>query len=351
MLTLKRICALPGLDACQSHTQLGRRYLRKTARKPLPPPRYEKRLDVVIMGAPNAGKSVLLNALVGEKVAACSRKRHTTRSEILGVFNHRNVQLAFYDTPGYIAKSASKQADVKTLRSFTEESAAQHADVVLVVVDAVRSRSYKFHDTFAEMVKIGLSHAKKEVILVLNKVDLVEPKVELLDTTRMLVSLINGVKLKPEELHLAALDTTTFMVSALHNDGVTDISNYLLSLADLKPWVVPKGGGVSGLSWQGRVEEMVLESLLDHTHEEIPYICDVVCKSMANLTPTRIKFEVNILVDTPSQQRIIIGQQARTLVKVRQATVASLERIFGKEVILMLWVNLRDRKSASDMVQ
>lgn len=299
---------------------------------------------IIKIGSPNVGKSVLLNNLILSKLAATCRKRHTTRSEILGVFNYRNIQLAFYDTPGYVSKDEALKNDAKTLRKLATTS-VEKADVVLLVVDALRCSKIKYHDTFAEMVQISLNHCTKELILVLNKVDLVEPKTQLLETTRILVSLINGVKLDPSMKHLAKLDTTTFMVSALNNDGLIDIKNYLLALADRKPWILSAKQGISDIPIEGRVEQMVLEKLLDHTHEEIPYIADIECTSITNANPTntRSKIDVNIWVDTSSQVRIIIGQQGRTLVKIRQAAVVDLEKIIGKQIILMLWVKIRNK--------
>ena len=127
-----------------------------------------------------------------------------------------------------------------------------------------------------------------------------------------LVSLINGVKLGPEMQHLAQLDTTTFMISALKDDGVIDLKNYLLSIAVEKPWLIPKEEGVTDLTIEERVEQIVLEMMLDHTHNEIPYIADIQCKSLADLSSTRVKIEVDIKVDSGGQQRIVVGHQGRT---------------------------------------
>jgi GTP-binding protein Era len=135
------------------------------------------------MGAPNAGKSVLLNTIVKTKLAATSRKKHTTRNEILGVFNHRSTQLAFYDTPGFVPKSDANKTDVKTLRDIAASSLGK-ADVAVLVVDAARCSGNSYQDGFAELAKLSLENAKLEIILVLNKVDLIEPKVRLLDITR-----------------------------------------------------------------------------------------------------------------------------------------------------------------------
>jgi GTP-binding protein Era len=313
--------------------------------KQMPVPTMEKRLDVVIIGSPNAGKSVLLNTLIGSRLAATSHKKHTTRSEILGVFNHRNVQLAFYDTPGFVRREDALKFDAKTLRSIVTTSSTR-ADVVLLVVDSVRDINKKaVQETFSEMVKVALENAKTEVILVLNKVDLVVPKTTLLDVTRGLVSLINGIKLGPEGAEQAQLDTTTFMISALKDDGVIDLKNYLISLAKSRAWVVDRDGGeISDLSKEERVEQILLEVLLENTHEEIPYLADIECKQFTDLSSTRIKIEVDIYIDSHRKQRIIIGQQGRTLVKLRQSAVEILEGIFKKQIILMIWVKLKTDK-------
>lgn len=316
------------------------RFARFVPERRMPTPRTEKRLDIAIIGSPNVGKSVLLNQLVKERIAATSRKRHTTRQQILGVFNHRNIQLAFYDTPGYVHSSEALRTDIRQRREIATSSTAS-ADVVLIVVDASYKVNKMFQDTFAEMVRIALDNAKIEIILVLNKVDLVFPKSNLLELTYDLVSLINGVKLGPENAHLAVLDTTTFMISALKNDGVIDMKNYLLSLATERSWVIRPEKGKTSLTPFERVQEIILEKLLDHTHEEIPYVAEIVCKSISPLTNTRDRIDVDIVVGTKSQQRIVVGHQGRTLVKIRQAATDVLEGIMKKDIILFLWVKVR----------
>jgi GTP-binding protein Era len=255
------------------------------------------------------------------------------------------VQLAFYDTPGFVSKNDTKKLDSKTLQSIVKSSTSK-ADVVLIVVDSAKSLTANFMHTFGEMVKIGLDCAKIEIILVLNKVDLVEPKTKLLEITRKLVSLINGIKLGPKGRNRAVLDNTTFMIDALNNDGVVDVKNYLLTLAKYKPWVIPKGGGVTNLSEDERIEQIILEALLEHTHEEIPYIAEISCVSIKP-NPKYIEIKANIFVDSVNQRRIVIGQQARTLVKVRTAAVEVLEEILKKNVILYLDVKLRSEDGES----
>ena len=323
------------------------RYLRNMLPRKIPVPITEKRLDITIIGTPNSGKSTLLNCLINNRLAACNRKSHTTRNKILGVYNHRNIQLAFYDTPGFIGLTNSMKKDERILRDLAVEATFQ-SDVVIILVDAVKRITPQYENTFAEMAKIALEQSSQELILVLNKVDLVIEKYDLLDTTRKLVSIINGVKLGPERAKEACLDTTTFMISASENDGVIDIKNYLSSLAIRKPWVIPKGKGITDMTIQERVEELVLEVLMNHTHDEIPYIADIDCCSITDINSNRVKIDVNIYVDSGAQQKIIIGAKGRTLVKVRQEVVVALEVLFKKDVILFLWVKHRGEEGKSD---
>lgn len=303
--------------------------------------RKQKRLDIVLLGKPNSGKSVLLNQLIQTKIAATSRKRQTTRSQILGVYNYHQTQLAFYDTPGFIPYNDANKNEIKHLREITIRSVAQ-ADVVLLIIDSHLSLTTKELNGFSEMVSIAMQGARQEVILVLNKVDLVHPKSDLLDITWDLVSVINGIKLGEHGKESAELDTTTFMISALENDGVIDMKNYLLSLAKYKPWIVSEGDGVSNLSQEDIIVELIRENLLNHTHEEIPYIAGVECHEIRD-NNDHYRVEVEILVDNHRQQKIVVGEKGRTLLKIRQATCDELEKMMTKTVLLFIWVNVRTK--------
>jgi GTPase len=327
-----------------NHLFLSSRGLRATRKYPGLHDRKEKRLDVVLLGNPNAGKSVLLNELLQTKLAATSRKRQTTRTKILGVFNYHKTQLAFYDIPGFVPSHAMGKEEVRRLRQIITSTVAL-ADVVVLVIDAAKACNHiDIHD-YSEMIRMAFDGASQEVILVLNKVDLVTPKSKLLDVTYDIVSIINGVKLGPEGAQEAMLDTTTFMVSATENDGVIDLKNYLLAAAKPKQWVIPahSRNAVTNIPDEERVEEMVREMLLDHTHEEVPYVAGITCQSIRSMTPQKLRVDVDILVDNHRQQRIVVGDKGRTLVKIRQTAVEALEGIFNKTVILYLWVKIRSK--------
>lgn len=338
------------MNSFNSLLNIGKKYLltqwRSARSKPSIKPRLakEKRLDVVILGRPNAGKSELLNQLLKVKLAATSRKRQTTRNQILGVFNHENTQIAIYDTPGFVSHYEAGKSEIRQLRSSTL-SALENADVVLLLVDAAKAMGDVETKTFCEMVKLALSGAKQETILVLNKVDLIHPKSKLLATTHGLVSLINGVKYGPQGADQANLDQTTFMISALKNDGVIDLKNYLYKIAKPKPWILEKSEGNTDLSEYERVEEILLEMLLSHTHEEIPYTVGIDCTSVEKIKHNKLRVDVNILVDNKRQQKIIIGYQGRTLVKLRQSAADILEKTFNKDILLFLWVKLRTKNT------
>lgn len=196
-------------------------------------------------------------------------------------------------------------------------------------------------------MKIALRKANKELVLVVNKVDMVNPKIQLLEITRKLVSIINGVKLGPGKEDEATMDTTTFMISGLRNDGVADLKNYLISRAEIKPWIVPASKGVTTLTIQERIEQIVLEAMLDHTHEELPYIADILCKKVEQYDVNRLKVYINITVDSSRQQRICVGHQGRTMLKIRQKTCENLEKILNQKVLVFFNILVRGKEDQS----
>jgi GTP-binding protein Era len=308
------------------------RYLRKWTGLKLAPPRIPKRLDIVLFGLPNAGKSVLLNRLIKYKLAATSRKRHTTRDEILGVFNHRNTQLAFYDTPGFITSADTLKEEVKILRNSPVDI-MEKADVTLLVVDAVRKIDTYAQYCFGEMVKIALRKSAKEVILVLNKVDLVNPKKKLLEISKTYVALYNGVKYGIEKMVDSELAPEVFMISGLKDDGVIDLKNYLIRRADKKEWLL-QGNTFTTLSVEKRVEEILTEKILDYFHEEIPYRTKVECTKIVpdEHDPEAVHVECLVEVENERYKKMLIGALGRNISILKVGLAEDLEKIFNKPV-------------------
>jgi len=384
-------------------------------------PKTERCLDIVIVGAPNAGKSMLLNSLVSEKVAAASRKKHTTRGEILGVFNHKNIQLAFHDTPGYLRTADARQKDVKALNGVVMGAVGKaHVDVCMVVVDSARRLDEASKEGFAELIRGALKRGRCELVLVLNKVDRVQTKTFLLDTAHELVSLINGVKAmhklgldhvpvdgQGEEMKLlqkealsSSLDTIVFYTSALQREGLADLKNYLLSIAprrawrlsryghfnldtdrydnddkeDSDDWTVPVGpidiatadidallapsiktksnhvtmrtSTITSQSSFQVVEQYILEAMMENLHQEIPYEAEIQCHEIDYIDNCRrIRIRVSITVSNERQARAVVGDKARTLLKIRQHACSLLDVTFEKGCILHIDVQVRGQNS------
>jgi GTPase Era involved in 16S rRNA processing len=151
-----------GINGRESGGHQIRCFARNIPKRVRPVVKIEKRLDIAIIGLPNVGKSVLLNTLVREKLAATSRKANTTRREILGVFNHRNTQLVFHDTPGFMGSTPKKdkyaqkrspeaEKTTATLNAVAEEGTA---DVVCIVVDSTQPFTSAYQDKFAQLVSM-----------------------------------------------------------------------------------------------------------------------------------------------------------------------------------------------------
>ena len=302
----------------------------------LPTPRTEKNVQVVLLGPPNSGKSTILNALVREKIAATTRKRHTTRLNITGASNNRNVQVLVNDTPGFLASHRDMTGDNKVLTGMTRK-AAKGTDLAILVVDGSHegALSHNKSATFCELTCIALAGARKGVVLVINKVDKVHPKSKLLDKVHDYVSMINGVRLGAERANEARLDTPTFLISALYDDGIDDLRHYLISQSEPKPWILPKEHGVTDLDTEERVEQIVLEALMNNIHEEIPYEATIDCTGY-NDYGHAMRFEVDVFVDTTGQRKIIIGEKGKSLVRIRNEACKHLEGIFKKKVITIV---------------
>ncbi|XP_024527232.1 GTP-binding protein ERG [Selaginella moellendorffii] len=282
---------------------------------------------VGIIGAPNAGKSSLLNFMVGTKVSAVSRKTNTTRNEILGVLTENDTQVLFYDTPGLMMrwKGQAVRRDVKS-RVQSAWMVTGHCEVLIVLVDAHRQIERPDQRVRKLIEKLGeKKDPKQKRILCLNKVDLIRQKREL-------------VPLAQEFGSLPGYDRV-FMISGLRGSGVRHLKEYLLEKAVPRPWEEEKGV-VTDMSPIAVAKEVVWEHVLDNVHQEIPYHLHHKHVSWKILKDRSIRIEQQIIVPTDSQKKILIGKNGGLIRKIGMAANEELSARFGAKVHLILDVKI-----------
>lgn len=269
---------------------------------------------VSIVGRPNVGKSTLLNALVGEKVAIVTPKPQTTRSRIIGILNLEDAQMVFVDTPG-IHKPRTK------LGEFMDQSiqeAVKGIDGLLVVLDASRI-TQQDHEVAQDM-----SRLKVPKILVLNKIDLVHPQ----------------HLLKPMADFAEAGFDAIMPVSARNGEGVDLLKQELLSRLPEGPAYFPTNMWTDQTERQF-VAELIREQALFSLQEEIPHGIGVEVLSMKDLSDHMVEIYANIFCEREAHKRIIIGKQGAMLGAIGKKAREGIEKLLDKKVNLQLWVKVR----------
>jgi GTP-binding protein Era len=272
---------------------------------------------VALIGAPNAGKSTLLNALVGSKVTIVSHKVQTTRALIRGIALDGQSQLIFVDTPGIFAPKRRLDRAMVT----TAWSGAHEADLVGVLIDARKGL-----DEEAEALLARLADVKPAKILILNKIDLV-PR----DTLLLLTKIAN---------EKAKFDST-FMISALTGDGVADLKNWLAGRMPPSPWLYPPDQ-MSDAPMRQLAAEITREKLFERLHQELPYHSTVETEVWKELRGGKIRIEQTIYVERESQRKIVIGKGGQTLKSIGESSRREIAGIVEVKVDLFLFVKVRE---------
>ncbi len=271
---------------------------------------------VAIVGAPNVGKSTLLNRLVGAKVSIVSPKVQTTRTRVLGICIEGPAQIIFIDTPGIF--QPRRRLDRAMVAAAWRGTA--DADDVLLLVDASRGLD---RNTAAIVKK--LKRAKRKVILAINKVDLVN---------------------KPNLLALAAelnetgAFTDTFMISAETGDGVADLMAFLAGRVAAGPWLFPEDQ-ISDMPDRLTAAEITREQLYLQLHEELPYAAAVETESWKDQDDGSLRIEQVVYVERGSQKAIVLGKKGSRVKSIGEAARKELEEIFERRVHLFLFVKVR----------
>ncbi len=272
---------------------------------------------VAVLGAPNAGKSTLVNRLVGTKVSIVSPKVQTTRSRVLGIAIAGEAQVVFIDTPGiFQPKRRLERAMV-----HAAWSGAGDADVVALVVDAARGM-----DEDSRAIVLQLKEQNKRAILVLNKIDLVKRE-------RLL-----GLA---AEFDAAGIFDRVFMISAERGDGTADLLAHFAAQMAEGPWHFPEDQ-VSDMPMRLLAAEITREQVFRQLHQELPYAATVETDQWQEKEDGSVRIDQTIFVLRDSQKAIVLGKGGKQIKSIGEKARVELEEILERRVHLFLHVKVRE---------
>jgi len=275
---------------------------------------------VALIGAPNAGKSTLLNSLVGSKVSIVSRKVQTTRALVRGIAIEGVAQIVFVDTPGIF--KPKRRLDRAMVTSAW--GGAADADVVALLLD-VR----KGIDEEAEAILARLPELKRPKILILNKIDLIERS--------KLLEMASTLNAKVPFAH-------TFMISALKGDGLDALKRQLAQMMPEGPWLYPEDQ-ISDAPLRMLAAEITREKIYERLHEELPYQSTVETDQWQQRPDGSIRIEQTVFVERDSQRKIVLGKGGQTIKAIGQAARREIAEIAEAPVHLFLFVKVRENWS------
>jgi len=275
---------------------------------------------VALIGAPNAGKSTLLNSLVGSKVSIVSRKVQTTRALVRGIAIEDNAQIVFVDTPGIF--KPKRRLDRAMVTSAW--GGAADADVVALLLD-VR----KGIDEEAEAILEKLPELSRPKILILNKIDLIERS--------KLLELAAALNAKVPFAH-------TFMISALKGDGLDALKRQLAQMMPEGPWLYPEDQ-ISDAPLRMLAAEITREKIYERLHEELPYQSTVETDQWQQRPDGSVRIEQTVFVERESQRKIVLGKGGQTIKAIGQAARREISEIAEAPVHLFIYVKVRENWS------
>ena len=273
---------------------------------------------VAVIGAPNAGKSTLVNALVGQKVAIVSAKAQTTRARLMGIAIEDLAKFLLVPPPAFFARGRRRHRAM-VAAAWT---GAQDADLTLFVIDAAAGVNGE-----VERIVGSLAGRTQRLFLALNKVDLVRKKA-LLGLSADLTSLLN-----PDHV---------FMISAAQGDGVADLKAALGNAMPAGPWLYPEDE-VSDATDRMIAAERTREQIVNRLHQELPYATAVETETWEDRPDGSTVIRQQILVERDSQKAIVIGKAGRRLKEIGAAARAEISEHLGRPVHLFLHVKVNPR--------
>ncbi|MEM9223440.1 MAG: GTPase Era [Pseudomonadota bacterium] len=273
---------------------------------------------IALIGAPNAGKSTLVNALVGAKVSIVTHKVQTTRAMVRGIFIEGDAQVVLLDTPGIFApRRRLDRAMVKTAWAT-----AYDADRVCLLIDARRG----IDEEISEILE-GLTAVRLPKTLLLTKTDTVDPP--------SLLALA-------EAANAATKFDETFMISAKEGDGVDDVRCHLVESVPAGPWLYPEDQ-ISDLPERQLAAEITREQLTLRLHDELPYSATVETETWKELRDGSVRIEQVVFVERDGQKKIVLGEKGKTIRAISMAARPQIAEMAGRPVHLFLFVKVRPR--------
>lgn len=272
---------------------------------------------VALIGAPNAGKSTLINQLVGSKVSIVTHKVQTTRALVRGIATHGPAQIVLVDTPGIF----KPKRRLDTAMVTTAWGGAKDADLVLVLIDAERGIKGD-----ADAILDKLADVRQPKVLVLNKVDRVKPE-----------TLLTLTKVANERVAFER----TFMVSALTGSGCKDLLDYLGEVLPAGPWFYPEDQ-ISDLPMRQLAAEITREKLYLRLHQELPYSSHVETEKWEEKKDGSVRIEQVIYIERDSQKKIVLGHKGETIRAIGEAARKEIAEILEQKTHLFLFVKVRE---------
>jgi GTP-binding protein Era len=291
--------------------------------EPVPSGRMETREGmragfVALIGAPNAGKSTLLNQLVGAKVSIVSRKVQTTRTQVRGIAMAGSSQIVFVDTPGIFRPKRRLDRAMVT----SAWGGATDADLVGVLIDVNKHRDAETLELLARLAEIP-----QPKFLVLNKVDTLKDK-------EALLGISTGLN---EKAHFE----TTFMISALSGSGVKTMLDWLAQRVPAGPWLYPEDQ-MSDAPLRFLAAEITREKMYERLHDELPYRSTVETESWVQKPDGSVRIEQTIFVERESQRKIVLGKNGATIKSIGQSARHDIAEAAEAKVHLFLFVKVRE---------
>ncbi|MDB3905682.1 GTPase Era [Alphaproteobacteria bacterium] len=270
-------------------------------------------LKIALVGRTNAGKSTLINSIVGEKISIQNKKINTTQVTIMGIKNIKKTQLIFYDTPGSnFLKSLNKES--RNLKTYLW-SGIDESDIIFYLIDSKTANKNFLYEQIDKLQEV-----KKKIIVIFNKVDLISNK--------QLLPLISNLNKNFQ------IDSF-FTISAIQNIGIDDLLEYIQRYSYLSKWIF-KDDEITNKDDIFIITELLRETMLTYLHKEIPYKVNIETLNFKTLKNNDIKIKQKIIINQKRYKKIILGKKGEMIKKIREDSQKKMSQILKAKIHLYL---------------